>query len=59
MYKKIQAELNINFLDEDYRLSTQFIPMCSSHRHSLEDYLVCHEKFINKSYQWIIIQISF
>ncbi len=52
MYDKIQQELNINFRDADYKLSSQFIPMCSSHIHSLKDYLTCREQFIEKSYQW-------
>ncbi|CAF1342869.1 unnamed protein product, partial [Didymodactylos carnosus] len=52
IYDKIRQDLNIDFHDIDYKLSNQFIPMCSNHLHSVKHYLDCREQFIKKSYQW-------
>ncbi|CAF3950873.1 unnamed protein product [Rotaria sp. Silwood1] len=49
---KIRRELEINFHNTDDKLSNQLIPMCTSHLHSVEDYLECREQFIKKSNQW-------
>jgi predicted GTPase len=52
IYDKICQELPTNFQRIDYKLSDQFIPMCSNPVHSINDYLECREQFIEKSCQW-------
>jgi len=58
LYDKIRKELPINFQENDYKLSDQFITMCSNPRHSLKDYLECRENFIEKSCHWFNIALN-
>jgi serine/threonine protein kinase/predicted GTPase len=57
IYDKICEELPTNFQRIDYRLSNQFIPMCSSPVHSINDYLECRQQFIEKSCQWFSLAL--
>lgn len=52
IYDKIREELPTKFQQFDYKLSNQFIAMCSSPKHSMRHYLECREEFIEKSCHW-------